>query len=131
MQSKQLSKLECARIRIIKNQQSAYFELLEENWENLNMILKFIYSAAFRHLAPLVMFTDTLYSKDYQDILSTSILPFIREKLPFYHSHKKTVNLSVFELKNGKRLKKCHGTIRAQELRFFNKKLNIFNGSNR
>ena len=49
------------------------------------MILKFIYSAAFRHLAPLVMFTDRLYSKDYQDILSSSFLPFIREKLPFYH----------------------------------------------
>jgi len=40
---------------------------------------------AFRHLAPLVMFTDTLYSKDFQDILSTNILPFIREKLTFYH----------------------------------------------
>ena len=85
MQLKQLSKLECARIRIIKNQQSAYFELLEKNWDNLNMILKFIYSAAFRHLAPLVMFTDRLYSKDYQDILSASILPFIREKLPNNH----------------------------------------------
>ena len=89
MQSKQLSKFECARKRIIENQQPAYFELLEKNWENLNMILKFIYSAAFRHLAPLVMFTDTLYSKDYQDILSTSILPFIREKYHFIIRTKK------------------------------------------
>ena len=38
----------------------------------------------FGGISPLVIFTDTLYSKDYQDILSSSFLPFIREKLPFY-----------------------------------------------
>ena len=36
-------------------------------------------------LTPLVLFTGTMYSKDYQNILSASILPVIRKKLPYNH----------------------------------------------
>ena len=36
-------------------------------------------------LTPLVMFTGTMYSKDYQNFLLASILPFINKKMPYYH----------------------------------------------
>ena len=36
-------------------------------------------------LTPLVIFTGTMYSKDYQNFMSVSILPFIRQKMPYYH----------------------------------------------
>jgi hypothetical protein len=31
------------------------------------------------------MFTGTMYSKDYQNFLKASILPFMHKKMPFYH----------------------------------------------
>ena len=36
-------------------------------------------------LTPLVIFKGTMYSKDYQNILSLSILPFIQKKYPYGH----------------------------------------------
>ena len=36
-------------------------------------------------LTPLVIFTGTMYSKDYQNFMPVSILPFIRQKMPYYH----------------------------------------------
>ena len=45
-----------------------------------------LFGGISRHgLTPLVMFTGIMYSKDYQNMLSASILPFIRKKLPYYH----------------------------------------------
>ena len=45
-----------------------------------------LFGGISRHcLTPLVIFTGTMYSKDYQNFLSASILPFIRKKLPCYH----------------------------------------------
>ena len=39
-----------------------------------------------RGLTPLVMFTGTMYSKDFQNFLTASIIPFIRKKMPFNHT---------------------------------------------
>ena len=45
-----------------------------------------LFGGISRHgLTPLVIFTGTMYSKDYQNFLSASILPFIRKKLQYYH----------------------------------------------
>ena len=45
-----------------------------------------LFGGISRHgLTPLVNFTGTMYSKDYQNFLSASILPFIRKKLQYYH----------------------------------------------
>jgi len=42
-----------------------------------------LFGGISRHgLTPLVMFTGTMYSRDYQNFMSVSILPFIRNKLP-------------------------------------------------
>ena len=38
-----------------------------------------------RGLTPLVIFTGTMYSNDFQNYLSASILPFIRDKFPYRH----------------------------------------------
>jgi hypothetical protein len=40
-----------------------------------------------RGLTPLIIFTGTMYSKDYQIFLSASILPFIRNKFPYRHRY--------------------------------------------
>jgi hypothetical protein len=46
-----------------------------------------LFGGISRHgLIPLVIFTGTMYSKDYQNMLSASFLPFIRKKLPYDHS---------------------------------------------
>ena len=45
-----------------------------------------LFGGISRHgLTPLVMFTGTMYSRDYQNFMSVSILPFIRNKLPYNH----------------------------------------------
>ena len=36
-------------------------------------------------LTPLVIFTGTMFSKDFQNFLAASILPFIRRKMPYNH----------------------------------------------
>ena len=36
-------------------------------------------------LSPLVMFTGIMYSKDYQNFLTRTIVPFIAEKFPYRH----------------------------------------------
>ena len=39
-----------------------------------------LFGGIFRHgLTPLVMFTGTMYSRDYQNFMSVSILPFMRK----------------------------------------------------
>ena len=39
-----------------------------------------------RHgLTPLVMFTGTMYSRDFQNFLSLSFLPFIETKMTYNH----------------------------------------------
>ena len=45
-----------------------------------------LFGGISRHgLTPLVIFTGIMFSKDYQNMLSDSILPFIRQKLPYHH----------------------------------------------
>ena len=45
-----------------------------------------LFGGISRHgLTPLVIFTGRMFSKDFQNFLSVSILPFIREKLPYSH----------------------------------------------
>ena len=45
-----------------------------------------LFGGISRHgLTPLVIFTGTMYSKDYQNFMSISILPFIHQKMPYYH----------------------------------------------
>ena len=45
-----------------------------------------LFGSISRHgLTPLIMLTGTMYSKDYQNCLSAGILPFIRERMPYYH----------------------------------------------
>ena len=39
-----------------------------------------------RGLTPLVMFTGTMCSKDFQNFLTESVLPVIRKKMPFNHT---------------------------------------------
>ena len=36
-------------------------------------------------LCPLVIFEGIMYSKDFQNILKASVIPFIREKMPYGH----------------------------------------------
>jgi hypothetical protein len=45
-----------------------------------------LFGGISRHgLTPLVIFTGRMFSKDFQNFLSVSILPFIRKKLPYSH----------------------------------------------
>ena len=36
-------------------------------------------------LTPLVMFTDTMYSKDFQNFLRSNVLPLVHQKMPYRH----------------------------------------------
>ena len=53
-----------------------------------------LFGGISRHgLTPLVIFTGRMFSQDFQNYLSVSILPFIRSKLPYGHKFFMDFNL--------------------------------------